>query len=112
MLFYGSFGSFGIYSIYQVAKSEFYKKNKSDFYFHKMINDYIKLKKCNLICSNEDDNNYIIQNITQKEDILKFIEPKKIKYNNNCIDYYDDFKRSYQEYKIHKHDPMYYKFGI
>ncbi len=111
ILFYGTFGGFGIYSMYEVAKSEFNKKDKSQFYFNKMIHQYIQLKKCNFISSNEDYKNYIIQDNTNKENILKFIDPAKIKYHENCIDYYEDFQKSYNNYKLYKYEPS-YKFGL
>lgn len=106
ILFYGSFGSFGLYTFYEVSKSEYNRKLKSDKYFNNMIKDYLVIEDCN-----KDFKNYNILLKNNKEEILQLINPSKIQYDKNCIDYYNNFLKSYSKYTINKYD-ISYKYDI
>lgn len=111
VLSYGILGGFGMYTFYKVAQSEFQRKEKSEHYFNNMINNYIQLEFCNYLNSNKNYN-IIIKGITNKEEIVKLINPEKIKYDEKyCTTFYNDFRRSYNNYKLYKYD-IHYKYCI
>lgn len=137
VLFYGSFGGFGVYTFYQVSKSELNRKMKSNHYYEQMIQDYIALENCNnysdillknsehiknpnILIKNLDMNNpdfFIGENLMKeahknKEYIIKSIYPENIKYDSNCTTFYNDFRKSYKTYNVHKWDNIPYKYGI
>ncbi len=107
ILFYGTFGTFGAYTFYQVARTEFQRKMKSQHYFDNMVNSYRELEACNFICLDKNYNHYDIKDITKKEEIFKSIDPTYINYDKNCKNKYDNFKKSYNTYKMYKYDIPY-----
>lgn len=136
ILFYGSFGGFGIYTFYEVAKSELNRKMKSNHYYENMIQHYIILENCNnyseiafknsyhiknpnILIKNLNNNSYffidekLMKEVHQnKEYVIKSINPENIKYHSNCTDYYNDFRKSYNDYKLYKYEHIPYKYGI
>ncbi len=109
VLFYGTFGSFGLYTFYEVAKSEFNKKEKSNFYFHRVLTQYKYLEDCNFNQLNTYKNPFIKDN--DEESIIKSIHPKYIIYHPSCTIFYNDFKNSYHTYKSYKYDYK-HNYGI
>ncbi len=115
VLFYGSFGGFGVYTFYQVSKSELNRKMKSNYYYEQMIQYYITLENCNT-SFNKKYNEFellksYIKNSNHKETIIKIIEPNRITYHPECTTFYNDFRKSYNDYKLYKFD-IPYKYGI
>lgn len=125
MLFYGGFGGFGLYTFYEVSKSEFNKSEKSNFYFHRMLNEYQNLEDCNFNHFSPYKNPIInlsspevsrlisldVSFIKDKETIIKSLNPNNITHHPECTIFYKNFKSSYDTYKFHKYDCK-HNYGI
>lgn len=102
-LFYSLFGGFGLYTFYEIGKSEFNHKQKSENNYNKMLFNYKLLESCN---------NHIIDPLYRyelyfkdmsNEEITKMIHPSKLNYRPECINRYNLFSNSYNEYIKNKY---------